>query len=160
MRTERKSSMKKIFNSRALALILVLAMTLAMFTIGASAATSWSLTGHGTNVASITIDGADFYEPDYTTSTNNNGTVYDYYIALNEATADGTIVSMHFTKAAGEPTDCVISRVPVVANPPQGQQIIWAQRADDYTATVNEGTALARAYVHKNIQTSFGKFDT
>ena len=39
MRTERKSSMKKIFNSRALALILVLAMTLAMFTIGASATT-------------------------------------------------------------------------------------------------------------------------
>lgn len=31
--------MKKIFNSRALALILVLAMTLAMFTIGASATT-------------------------------------------------------------------------------------------------------------------------
>lgn len=152
--------MKKIFNSRTLALILVLAMAVSLFTLSVSAATSWSLTGHGTNVASITIDGADFYEPDYTTSTNNNGTVYDYYIALNEATADGTIVSMHFTKAAGEPTDCVISRVPVVANPPQGQQIIWAQRADDYTATVNEGTALARAYVHKNIQTSFGKFDT
>lgn len=161
MQTERKSSMKrKIFNSRALALILVLAMAVSLFTISASAATSWSLTGHGTNVASITIDGADFYEPDYTTSTNNNGTVYDYYIALNEATADGTIVSMHFTKAAGEPTDCVISRVPVVANPPQAQQIIWGQRANDYTATVNEGTALARAYVHKNIQSDLGKFDT
>lgn len=151
---------RKIFNSRALALILVLAMAVSLFTISASAATSWSLTGHGTNVASITIDGADFYEPDYTTSTNNNGTVYDYYIALNEATADGTIVSMHFTKAAGEPTDCVISRVPVVANPPQAQQIIWGQRANDYTATVNEGTALARAYVHKNIQSNLGKFDT
>lgn len=151
---------RKIFNSRALALILVLAMAVSLFTISASAATSWSLTGHGTNVASITIDGADFYEPDYTTSTNNNGTVYDYYIALNEATADGTIVSMHFTKAAGEPTDCVISRVPVVANPPQAQQIIWGQRANDYTATVNEGTALARAYVHKNIQSDLGKFDT
>ncbi len=152
--------MKKIFNSRTLALILVLAMAVSLFTLSVSAATSWSLTGHGTNVASITIDGADFYEPDYTTSTNNNGTVYDYYIALNEATADGTIVSMHFTKAAGEPTDCVISRVPVVANPPQAQQIIWGQRANDYTATVNEGTALARAYVHKNIQSDLGKFDT
>ena len=152
--------MKKIFKTRTLALILVLAMAVSLFTISASAATSWSLTGHGTNVASITIDGADFYEPDYTTSTNDNGTVYDYYIALNEATADGTIVSMHFTKAAGEPTDCVISRVPVVANPPQAQQIIWGQRANDYTATVNEGTALARAYVHKNIQSDLGKFDT
>lgn len=151
---------RKIFNSRALALILVLAMAVSLFTISASAATSWSLTGHGTNIASITIDGADFYEPDYTTSTNNNGTVYDYYIALNEATADGTIVSMHFTKAAGESDNCVISRVPVVANPPQAQQIIWAQRANDYTATVNEGTALGRAYVHKDIQSNLGKFDT
>lgn len=152
--------MKKIFKTRTLALILVLAMAVSLFTFSVSAATSWSLTGHGTNVASITIDGADFYDADYTTSTNANGTVYDYYIALNEATADGTVVSMHFTKAAGEPTDCVISRVPVVANPPQAQQIIWAQRADDYTATVNEGTALARAYVHKNIQSDLGKFDT
>ena len=152
--------MKKIFKTRTLALILVLAMAVSLFTISASAATSWSLTGHGTNVASITIDGADFYEPDYTTSTSANGTVYDYYIALNEATADGTIVSMHFTKAAGESDNCVISRVPVVANPPQAQQIIWAQRANDYTATVNEGTALARAYVHKNIQSELGKFDT
>lgn len=151
---------RKIFNSRALALILVLAMAVSLLTISASAATSWSLTGHGTNVASITIDGADFYQPDYTTSTDTHGTIYDYYIELNEATADGTIVSMHFTKAAGEPTDCVISRVPVVANPPQAQQIIWGQRANDYTATVNEGTALARAYVHKNIQSELGKFDT
>ena len=151
---------RKIFNSRALALILVLAMAVSLLTISASAATSWSLTGHGTNVASITIDGADFYQPDYTTSTDTHGTIYDYYIELNEATADGTIVSMHFTKAAGEPTDCVISRVPVVANPPQAQQIIWGQRADDYTATVNEGTALARAYVHKNVQSELGKFDT
>lgn len=152
--------MKKIFNSRALALILVLAMAVSLFTFSASAATSWSLTGHGTNVASITIDGADFYAPDYTTSTDTHGTIYDYYIELNEATADGTAVAAHFTKAAGEPTDCVISRVPVVANPPQAQQIIWGQRADDYTATVNEGTALARAYVHKNVQSELGKFDT
>lgn len=152
--------MKKIFNSRALALILVLAMAVSLFTFSASAATSWSLTGHGTNVASITIDGADFYAPDYTTSTDTHGTIYDYYIELNEATADDTIVSMHFTKAAGESDDCVISRVPVVANPPQAQQIIWAQRANDYTATVNEGTALSRAYVHKNVQSELGKFDT
>ena len=152
--------MKKIFNSRTLALILVLAMAVSLFTISASAATSWSLTGHGTNVASITIDGADFYAPDYTTDTDTHGTIYDYYIELNEATADGTAVAAHFTKAAGEPTDCVISRVPVVANPPQAQQIIWGQRADDYTATVNEGTALARAYVHKNVQSELGKFDT
>ena len=151
---------RKIFNPRALALILVLAMAVSLFTFSASAATSWSLTGHGTNVASITIDGADFYAPDYTTSTDTHGTIYDYYIELNEATADGTAVAAHFTKAAGEPTDCVISRVPVVANPPQAQQIIWGQRADDYTATVNEGTALARAYVHKNVQSELGKFDT
>lgn len=152
--------MKKIFNSRALALILVLAMAVSLLTLSVSAATSWSLTGHGTNIASITIDGADFYEPNYTISTDTHGTIYDYYIALNEETADGTAVAAHFTKAAGEPTDCVISRVPVVANPPQAQQIIWGQRADDYTATVNEGTALARAYVHKNVQSELGKFDT
>ena len=152
--------MKKIFNSRTLALILVLAMAVSLFTISASAATSWSLTGHGTNVASITIDGADFYDADYTTSTDTHGTVYDYYITMNGSTADNTIVSMHFTKAAGESDNCVISRVPVVANPPQAQQIIWAQRANDYTATVNEGTALGRAYVHKDIQSNLGKFDT
>lgn len=151
---------RRIFNSRALALILVLAMAVSLFTFSVSAATSWSLTGHGTNIASITIDGADFYEPNYTISTDTHGTIYDYYIALNEETADGTAVAAHFTKAAGEPTDCVISRVPVVANPPQAQQIIWGQRADDYTATVNEGTALARAYVHKNVRSELGKFDT
>lgn len=151
---------RKIFNSRALALILVLAMAVSLLTLSVSAATSWSLTGHGTNIASITIDGADFYEPNYTISTDTHGTIYDYYIALNEETADGTAVAAHFTKAAGEPTDCVISRVPVVANPPQAQQIIWGQRADDYTATVNEGTALARAYVHKNVRSELGKFDT
>ena len=99
--------------------------------------------GNHTNVASITIDGADFYQPDYTTSTDTHGTIYDYYIELNEETAEGTTVTAHFTKSASAAANCVISRVPVVANPPQAQQIIWGQRADDYTATVNEGTALA-----------------
>lgn len=160
MRTERKSGMKKIFNSRALALILVLAMAVSLFTISASAATSWSLTGHGTNIASITIDGADFYEPNYTISTDTHGTIYDYYIALNGETADGTAVAAHFTKSDSAAADCVISRVGPAPNPPQGYQIVYGYRADDYSATVEEGTALARAYVHTDMQASWGTFDT
>lgn len=152
--------MKKIFNSRALALILVLAMAVSLFTISASAATSWSLTGHGTNIASITIDGADFYEPNYTISTDTHGTIYDYYIALNEETADGTAVAAHFTKSDSAAADCVISRVGPAPNPPQGYQIVYGYRADDYAATVSEGTALARAYVHTDMQASWGAFDT
>ena len=52
--------MKKIFNSRALALILVLAMAVSLFTLSVSAATSESLSGHGSNISSIVVTGADF----------------------------------------------------------------------------------------------------
>lgn len=150
----------KIFSSRTLALILVLAMAVSLFTISASAATSWSLEGHGTNIASVTIDGADFYQPDYTTSTDTHGTIYDYYIELNEETAEGTTVTAHFTKSASAAADCTVSRVGPAPNPPQGYQIVYGYRADDYAATVTEGAATARAYVHEDIRNSWGDFDT
>ena len=98
--------MKKIFKTRTLALILVLAMAVSLFTISASAATSWSLTGHGTNVASITIDGADFYEPDYTTSTNvyiNSNTTGSY-----EKTSDVNVVRVILQEGTSAPYIAII----------------------------------------------------
>ena len=77
--------MKKIFNSRALALILVLAMAVSLFTISASAATTESLSGHGSNISSIVVTGADFESVEYATSTDIHGTVYDYYLAVPAA---------------------------------------------------------------------------
>ena len=70
MRTERKSSMKKIFNSRALALILVLAMAVSLLTLSGWEVIKVSLTGHGSNIASIVATGADFEEIDYAVSTD------------------------------------------------------------------------------------------
>ena len=79
MRTERKSSMKKIFNSRALALILVLAMTLAMFTIGASA----------TTISKVSIAEGEPVAIDWTQA----GTTYTGTI-VNSATLSSTVYSM------------------------------------------------------------------
>ena len=82
--------MKKIFNSRTLALILVLAMAVSLFTFSASAATTESLSGHGSNISSIVVTGADFESVEYATSTDIHGTVYDYYLAVPFAVPLGT----------------------------------------------------------------------
>lgn len=161
MRTERKSSMKKIFNSRSLALILVLAMAVSLLTISASAVTNVSLTGHGSNIASIVATGADFEEIDYAVSTDMHGTVYDYYLTVPADTADGTALTATFTAAADQGSNFVIStRGKNVPNPPYGVVFIRQGAATTYTATMTEGAALATAYAHKDVVNEFGKCDT
>ena len=153
--------MKKIFNSRALALILVLAMAVSLFTISASAVTNVSLSGHGSNIASIVATGADFEEIDYAVSTDTHGTVYDYYLTVPEDTADGTVLTATFTAAADQDSNFVISaRGQNVPNPPYGIVYIRQGAATTYTATMTEGAALATAYAHKDVVNEFGKCDT
>ena len=161
MRTERKSSMKKIFNSRTLALILVLAMAVSLFTFSASAATTESLSGHGSNISSIVVTGADFESVEYATSTDIHGTVYDYYLAVPSGTANGTELTATFTAADGQPDGFVISKFGKnVPNPPQGIYYITSGASNTYTATMTDGAALATAYVHKDTRNEFGKCDT
>lgn len=161
MRTERKSSMKKIFNSRALALILVLAMAVSLFTLSVSAATTESLSGHGSNISSIVVTGADFESVEYATSTDIRGTVYDYYLAVPSGTANGTELTATFTAADGQPDGFVISKFGKnVPNPPQGIYYIASGASNTYTATMTDGAALATAYVHKDTRNEFGKCDT
>lgn len=161
MRTERKSSMKKIFNSRALALILVLAMAVSLFTLSVSAATTESLSGHGSNISSIVVTGADFESVEYATSTDFHGTVYDYYLAVPSGTANGTELTATFTAADGQPDGFVISKFGKnVPNPPQGIYYITSGASNTYTATMTDGAALATAYVHKDTRNEFGKCDT
>lgn len=161
MRTERKSSMKKIFNSRTLALILVLAMAVSLFTFSASAATTESLSGHGSNISSIVVTGADFESVEYATSTDIHGTVYDYYLAVPSSTANGTVLTATFTAAADQDSNFVIStRGKNVPNPPYGVVFIRQGAATTYTATMTEGAALATAYAHKDVVNEFGKCDT
>lgn len=162
MRTERKSSMKrKIFNSRTLALILVLAMAVSLFTISASAATTESLSGHGSNISSIVATGADFESVEYATSADLHGTVYDYYLAVPSGTANGTELTATFTAADGQPDGFVISKFGKnVPNPPQGIYYIASGASNTYTATMTDGAALATAYVHKDTRNEFGKCDT
>ena len=161
MRTERKSSMKKIFNSRALALILVLAMAVSLFTLSVSAATTESLSGHGSNISSIVVTGADFESVEYATSADLHGTVYDYYLAVPSGTANGTELTATFTAAAGQPDGFVISKFGKnVPNPPQGIYYIVSGASNTYTATMTDGAALATAYVHKDTRNEFGKCDT
>lgn len=153
--------MKKIFNSRALALILVLAMVVSLLTISASAVTNVSLTGHGSNIASIVATGADFEEIDYAVSTDMHGTVYDYYLTVPADTADGTALTATFTAAADQDSNFVIStRGKNVPNPPYGVVFIRQGAATTYTATMTEGAALATAYAHKDVVNEFGKCDT
>ena len=153
--------MKKIFNSRALALILVLAMAVSLLTISASAVTNVSLTGHGSNIASIVATGADFEEIDYAVSTDMHGTVYDYYLTVPADTADGTALTATFTAAADQGSNFVIStRGKNVPNPPYGIVFIRQGAATTYTATMTEGAALATAYAHKDVVNEFGKCDT
>ena len=161
MRTERKSSMKKIFKTRTLALILVLAMAVSLFTISASAATTESLSGHGSNISSIVVTGADFESVEYATSTDIHGTVYDYYLAVPSGTANGTELTATFTAADGQPDGFVISKFGKnVPNPPQGIYYIASGASNTYTATMTDGAALATAYVHKDTRNEFGKCDT
>lgn len=153
--------MKKIFNSRTLALILVLAMAVSLLTISASAVTNVSLTGHGSNIASIVATGADFEEIDYAVSTDMHGTVYDYYLTVPADTADGTALTATFTAAADQDSNFVIStRGKNVPNPPYGVVFIRQGAATTYTATMTEGAALATAYAHKDVVNEFGKCDT
>lgn len=153
--------MKKIFNSRALALILVLAMAVSLFTLSVSAATSESLSGHGSNISSIVVTGADFESVEYATSTDIHGTVYDYYLAVPSGTANGTELTATFTAAAGQPDGFVISKFGKnVPNPPQGIYYIVSGASNTYTATMTDGAALATAYVHKDTRNEFGKCDT
>ena len=79
MRTERKSSMKKIFNSRALALILVLAMAVSLLTISASA----------TTISKVSIAEGEPVAIDWTQA----GTTYTGTI-VNSATLSSTVYSM------------------------------------------------------------------
>ena len=153
--------MKKIFNSRALALILVLAMAVSLFTLSVSAATTESLSGHGSNISSIVVTGADFESVEYATSTDFHGTVYDYYLAVPSGTANGTELTATFTAADGQPNGFVISKFGKnVPNPPQGIYYITSGASNTYTATMTDGAALATAYVHKDTRNEFGKCDT
>lgn len=162
MQTERKSSMKrKIFNSRALALILVLAMAVSLFTLSVSAATTESLNGHGSNISSIVVTGADFESVEYATSTDFHGTIYDYYLAVPNSTANGTVLTATFTAAADQGSNFVISALGQnIPNPPRGTILIRQNASNTYTATMTDGTALATAYAHKDVVNEFGKCDT
>lgn len=153
--------MKKIFNSRALALILVLAMAVSLFTLSVSAATSESLSGHGSNISSIVVTGADFESVEYATSTDFHGTVYDYYLAVPNSTANGTVLTATFTAAADQGSNFVISALGQnIPNPPRGTILIRQNASNTYTATMTDGTALATAYAHKDVVSEFGKCDT
>lgn len=153
--------MKKIFNSRALALILVLAMAVSLFTLSVSAATTESLNGHGSNISSIVVTGADFESVEYATSTDFHGTVYDYYLAVPNSTANGTVLTATFTAAADQGSNFVISALGQnIPNPPRGTILIRQNASNTYTATMTDGTALATAYAHKDVVSEFGKCDT
>lgn len=153
--------MKKIFNSRVLALILVLAMAVSLFTLSVSAVTNVSLSGHGSNIASIVATGADFEEIEYAVSTDTHGTVYDYYLTVPADTADGTVLTATFTAAADQDSNFVISKLGQnIPNPPRGVILIRQNASNTYTATMTEGAALATAYAHKDVVNEFGKCDT
>ncbi len=153
--------MKKIFNSRALALILVLAIAVSLFTLSVSAATTESLNGHGSNISSIVVTGADFESVEYATSTDFHGTVYDYYLAVPNSTANGTVLTATFTAAADQGSNFVISALGQnIPNPPRGTILIRQNASNTYTATMTDGTALATAYAHKDVVNEFGKCDT
>lgn len=153
--------MKKIFNSRALALILVLAMAVSLFTLSVSAATTESLNGHGSNISSIVVTGADFESVEYATSTDPHGTIYDYYLAVPAETANGTELTVAFTPAANVSSNFVISKFGAnVPNPPQGINYIYSGASNTYTATLTDGAALVTAYVHNDVRGAFSTFDT
>ena len=152
---------RKIFNSRALALILVLAMAVSLFTLSVSAATTESLSGHGSNISSIVVTGADFESVEYATSTDFHGTIYDYYLAVPNSTANGTVLTATFTAAADQGSNFVISALGQnIPNPPRGTILIRQNASNTYTATMTDGTALATAYAHKDVVNEFGKCDT
>lgn len=152
---------RKIFNSRALALILVLAMAVSLFTLSVSAATTESLSGHGSNISTITATGVNYESVEYATSTDTHGTIYDYYLAVPAETANGTELTVAFTPAAGVSSNFVISKLGAnVPNPPQGINYIYAAASNTYTATMTDGAALVTAYVHNDVRGAFSTFDT
>lgn len=106
--------MKKIFNSRALALILVLAMAVSLFTLSVSAATSESLSGHGSNISSIVVTGADFESVEYATSTDIHGTANKFAAGVGRTSAPtmkyGTSESAMRTTVTAEASGSVFSR--------------------------------------------------
>ena len=153
--------MKKIFNSRVLALILVLAMAVSLFTFSASAATTESLSGHGSNISTITATGVNYETVEYATSTDPHGTIYDYYLAVPAETANGTELTVAFTPAANVSSNFVISKFGAnVPNPPQGINYIYSGASNTYTATLTDGAALVTAYVHNDVRGAFSTFDT
>ena len=153
--------MKKIFNSRALALILVLAMAVSLFTLSVSAATTESLSGHGSNISTITATGVNYETVEYATSTDPHGTIYDYYLAVPAETANGTELTVAFTPAANVSSNFVISKFGAnVPNPPQGINYIYSGASNTYTATLTDGAALVTAYVHNDVRGAFSTFDT
>lgn len=152
---------RKIFNSRTLALILVLAMAVSLFTISASAATTESLSGHGSNISTITATGVNYETVEYATSTGTRGTIYDYYLAVPAETANGTELTVVFTPAADVSSNFVISKFGSnVPNPPQGINYIYSGASNTYTATMTDGAALVTAYVHNDVRGAFSTFDT
>ena len=147
---------------KTLALILVIAMVFGLLATSSLAANPISLTTYGESVGGISVSGADIVDGagNCAVSTNSFGTVYDYYLTLDADTADGTAVTATFSKSADAASTCMISRVGVAPNPPQGPQIIYANSSLTYTATVSEGTALTGAYVHHAVPDRWQQFDT
>lgn len=147
---------------KTLALILVIAMVFGLLATSSLAANPISLTTYGESVGGISVSGADIVDGagNCAVSTNSFGTVYDYYLTLDADTADGTAVTATFSKSADADSTCMISRVGVAPNPPQGPQIIYANSSLAYTATVSEGTALTGAYVHHAVPDRWQQFDT
>lgn len=147
---------------KTLALFLVVAMVFGLLATSSLAANPISLTTYGESVGSISISGADIVDGagNCVVSTNSFGTVYDYYLTLDADTADGTVVTATFSKSADADSTCMISRVGLAPNPPQGSQIIYANSSLTYTATVSEGTALTGAYVHHAVPDRWQQFDT
>lgn len=147
---------------KTLALVLVIAMVFGLLATSSLAANPISLTTYGESVGGISVSGADIVDGagNCAVSTNSFGTVYDYYLTLDADTADGTAVTATFSKSADADSTCMISRVGVAPNPPQGPQIIYANSSLAYTATVSEGTALTGAYVHHAVPDRWQQFDT
>lgn len=147
---------------KTLALILVIAMVFGLLATSSLAANPISLTTYGESVGGISVSGADIVDGagNCAVSTNSFGTVYDYYLTLDADTADGTAVTATFSKSADADSTCMISRVGLAPNPPQGPQIIYANSSLTYTATVSEGTALTGAYVHHAVPDRWQQFDT
>lgn len=142
------------------AMLLTLAMALSLLTVGAVAANPTSLTGYGESVGSISITGADVVEANLTTSTNGNGTIYDYYITLDGDTADGTTVTATFSKQDPSDPNCEIATTNNIPNPPLGIVVVHANASLTYNVTLSEGAGTVNAYVYHDLVNAFASYDT